>query len=135
MNKKIITVALIMGVLVPGFGFAKASKKQISGQLNLNTASVQQLDQLPSMSAKKAQWIVDYRKDHPFKSVDELDNVKGFSPKGIDKIRSHVNIDGPNSLLVEGGKSKKSKRASGESRTKKSKKISREVKGREVQQG
>ncbi len=122
MNKKIIAIALVMGVLVPGFGFAKASKKQISGQLNLNTASVEQLDQLPSMSAKKAQLIVDYRKDHPFKSVDELDNVKGFSPKGIDKIRTYISIAGGNNLVVEGGKSKKGKKAASAGKHSKSKK-------------
>ncbi len=116
-----IAIALVIAAMMPGLALAKASKKQISGALNLNTATVEQLDQLPSMSAKKAQLIVDYRKDHPFKSVDELDNVKGFSPKGIDKIRSYLNTDGPNNLVVEGGKSKKGKKSASTTKATKSK--------------
>lgn len=122
MNRKMIAIAVVIAAIMPGLAFAKASKKQISGSLNLNTATVEQLDQLPSMSAKKAQLIVDYRKDHPFKSVDELDNVKGFSPKGIDKIRSYISTEGGNNLVVEGGKSKKGKKTASESKSKKSKK-------------
>lgn len=122
MNKKMISVALVIAAMMPGLVSAKASKKQVNGQLNINTATVEQLDQLPSMSAKKAQLIVDYRKDHPFKSVDELDNVKGFSPKGIDKIRSHVNVSGENTLSVEGGKSKKGKKSASSAKSSKSKK-------------
>lgn len=120
--KKMIAIALVIAALMPGLASAKASKKQISGQLNLNTATVEQLDQLPSMSAKKAQLIVDYRKDKPFKSVDDLDNVKGFSPKGIDKIRAHITIDGANNLVVEGGKAKRGKKAATSSKSSKAKK-------------
>jgi len=122
MNKKMIAIGLVIAGLLPALASAKASKKQVSGQLNLNTASVEQLDQLPSMSPKKAQLIVDYRKDHPFKSVDELDNVKGFSPKGIAKIRSYVATEGGNNLVVEGGKSKKGKKSASSRKSVKSKK-------------
>ncbi len=121
--KKMIAIALVIAALMPGLASAKASKKQVSGQLNLNTATVEQLDQLPSMSAKKAQLIVDYRKDKPFKSVDDLDNVKGFSPKGIDKIRAHISIDGANNLVVEGGsKAKKGKKSAAFGKSSKAKK-------------
>lgn len=122
MNKKMIAIAVVIAAMMPGLAMAKASKKQISGQLNLNTATVEQLDQLPSMSAKKAQLIVDYRKDHPFKSVEELDNVKGFSPKGIEKVRAHISTEGTNNLVVEGGKSKKGKKSASSGKHSKSKK-------------
>lgn len=84
---------------------AKASKKQLSGSLNLNTASVEQLDELPSISPKKAEEIVNYRKEHPFKTVEDLDNVKGFTPKSIEKLKAYIAVDGSNSLKVEGKKS------------------------------
>ena len=87
--------------------YAKASKKQVSGKLNLNTASVEQIDQLPGMSPKKAQSVVEYRRTHPFKSVDELDNVKGFSPKTIGKLKPYLVTEGPTNLTVEGGSSKR----------------------------
>lgn len=110
MKTKIITFILALGLVLPTVAMAKASKKKVSGQLNLNTASVEQLDQLPGMSPKKAKAVAEYRKDHPFKSVDELDDVKGFSPKGIEKIKSYVSVKGENNLSVEGGKAKKGKK-------------------------
>ena len=88
--------------------WAKSSKKSIGGQLNLNTATKEQFDQLPGISPKKAQAIVDYRKEHPFKKVEDLDEVKGFSSKSIEKLKSYVSIEGSNSLAVE--KNEKSKK-------------------------
>jgi len=110
MKTKTIAFILVLGLILPTLAMAKASKKKISGQLNLNTASVEQLDQLPGMSPKKAKAVAEYRKEHPFKSVDELDDVKGFSPKGIEKIKSYVSVKGENNLSVEGGKAKKGKK-------------------------
>ncbi|MFO1518341.1 MAG: helix-hairpin-helix domain-containing protein [bacterium] len=120
--KNILVSTFVAAALAFSLGVqAKASKKQVSGKVNLNTASAEQIDQLPGISPKKAALIVEYRKDHPFKAVDELDNVKGFSPKSIDKIRPYVSTDGPNNLVVEGGKTKKAKK---ETATKKKRKKS-----------
>ncbi len=117
-TKNLILTVLMVSILCVSFGVqAKASKKQISGHLNLNTATAEQLDQLPGISPKKAQAIVDYRKDHPFKSPGDLDQVKGFSPKSIDKLKPYVDTDGPNNLAVEGGKKGK-KAASSKKREK-----------------
>ncbi len=116
---KLILSAFILTTLVfSNFAYAKGSKKQISGQLNLNTASVEQLDQLPGVSPKKAEAIADYRKEHPFKSVSDLDNVKGFSEKSIEKLKPYVSTEGGNSLAVEGGKSKKGKTQASGKKTK-----------------
>lgn len=124
MKTKIQTAVLIACVLfTSGFAFAKASKKSYSGQLNLNTASVEEIDQLPSISPKKAEAIVEYRKEHPLKSVEDLDNIKGFSPKGIAKLKPYVKTEGSSNFAVEGGsKSKKGKKTASAEKSKKSKK-------------
>jgi len=105
--KSLIVSGLVLaGFVVASHTQAAASKAKVTGLLNLNTATMEQIDQLPSVSPKKAQAVVEYRKEKPFKSVDELDNVKGFSPKSIEKIRSYLTVDGPTTLKVEKGSKK-----------------------------
>lgn len=57
----------------------------ISLLIDINTASIQQLDQLTGIGPKYAQGIIDAR---PFSSVDDLDRVKGIGPKTVEKIKS-----------------------------------------------
>ncbi len=61
--------------------------------VNLNTATKEQLDGVTGIGPAKAQAIIDYRKKNgPFKSVDELENVKGFGDKSVAKIRSELTV-------------------------------------------
>ena len=47
--------------------------------VNINTATVQDFEDLPGIGPVMAQRIVDYRDEHgPFKSVEELTKVKGI---------------------------------------------------------
>ena len=62
-------------------------------QVNLNTASQDELDALKGVGPAKAKAIVDYRKKNgPFKSVDDLNNVKGFGPKVVAGLRADVTV-------------------------------------------
>lgn len=64
-----------------------------SGRLNLNTATAEQLDALKGIGPSKAQAIVAYReRQGPFRSVDDLLNVKGIGPKLLDGIRADVTV-------------------------------------------
>jgi competence protein ComEA len=69
------------------------SKKTATAQnpVNLNTATVAELETVPYIGEKKAKAIVDYRSAHgPFSSVDALDSVKGFGKKTIAKLRPYL---------------------------------------------
>jgi competence ComEA-like helix-hairpin-helix protein len=62
-------------------------------RININTATLAQLDSLPGIGPSYAQRILDYRtKNGDFKSVDELDNVSGIGPTTVDKIRDLITI-------------------------------------------
>lgn len=62
-----------------------------SGRLDLNTATLSELDSLPGIGPSKAKAIVAYRDEHKgFGTVEELLNVKGIGPKLLERIRPHV---------------------------------------------
>ena len=59
--------------------------------VDLNTATVEQLDALPGVGPVTAQKIVDYRAEHgPFTSVDDLDAIPGIGPARIENLRGLV---------------------------------------------
>lgn len=61
--------------------------------VNLNTASVDELDAVKGIGPSKAKAIVDYRtKNGPFKSVDDLKGVKGFGEKSVAKLRTELTV-------------------------------------------
>jgi competence protein ComEA len=63
--------------------------------VNLNTATKDDLDGVKGIGPVKAQSIIDYRKKNgSFKSVDELENVKGFGSKSVKKLRSELIVAG-----------------------------------------
>ncbi|BBJ22685.1 ComEA family DNA-binding protein [Candidatus Nitrotoga sp. AM1P] len=63
--------------------------------VNLNTATKDDLDGVKGIGPVKAQLIIDYRKKNgAFKSVDELENVKGFGSKSVKKLRSELTVAG-----------------------------------------
>jgi competence protein ComEA len=62
-----------------------------SARVDLNSATVEQLDALPGVGPVTAQKIVDYRTEHgPFTSVDDLDAIPGIGPARIEDLRGLV---------------------------------------------
>ncbi len=63
------------------------------GPMNINTASVAELEKLSGIGPTLAQRIVDYRKAHgPFVTVDALANVQGISARMVDEFRNQVTV-------------------------------------------
>jgi len=59
--------------------------------LDLNSATAEQLKELPGIGPATAKAIIDTRKAAGrFRSVDDLLNVKGIGPSKLDAIRSSV---------------------------------------------
>jgi competence protein ComEA len=62
-----------------------------AGPIHLNTATVEQLDELPGVGPITAQKIVDYREQHgAFSSVDDLDAIPGIGPARLEQLRELV---------------------------------------------
>lgn len=80
MNKWILGMLLLLGYGV-----------QALAAVNINTASEQELRAIKGVGAEKARAIVEYRDAYgPFKTVDDLKNVKGFGEKSVARLKPLV---------------------------------------------
>ncbi len=62
-----------------------------SSLLNLNTATMEQLDELPGIGASKAKAIIDYRQTiGKFTSLEQLLEVKGIGDKMLAKLTPFI---------------------------------------------
>ena len=67
-----------------------------AGGVNINTADANALDTtLVGVGPAKAQAIVEYRQANgPFKSADQLAQVKGIGPATVEKNRDRIEVGG-----------------------------------------
>ena len=83
---------ILVGAAAPGAP-AAAAAAQASGPLNLNTATADQLDELPGIGPVLADRIVEWRTAHgPFTSVDQLREVSGIGARKFESIRELVTV-------------------------------------------
>ena len=80
--------------LIFAFLLAFSSHFAVADVVNINTADAQTLaSNIIGVGDKKALAIVTFREEHgPFKSVDELTQVKGIGLKLIDKNRENLTV-------------------------------------------
>ena len=84
--KRIYALFIVMLLTATQFAFAA---------VNLNTATQAELETVKGIGPVKAKMIVEDRtKNGPFKSIEELDRVKGFGTKSVNKLRGEVSVSG-----------------------------------------
>jgi competence protein ComEA len=70
-----------------------SAAKSASNDVNINTATVDELQKLHGIGAAKAKAIVDYRKSHgAFKNATDLINVPGIGDKIFAGIKGNVKV-------------------------------------------
>jgi comEA protein len=63
--------------------------------VNVNTATAEELESLPGVGEARARAILEARKARGgFKTLDELVDVKGIGPSGLEKLRPFVTLGG-----------------------------------------
>jgi competence protein ComEA len=63
-----------------------------SAPLDLNTATLEQLDTLPGVGEVTANRIITYRSAHPFTTVDELLEVPGIGQRRFEQLKDLVTV-------------------------------------------
>lgn len=77
----------------------RPARKQVTGKLNLNTATEEQLMLLPTVGPSKAERIVVWRKKNGgFKRVADLRRVKGFGYKTLRRLAPFLDVTGETTL-------------------------------------
>lgn len=62
--------------------------------ININSATLLELDTLPGIGPVKAQSIIDYREGHgPFNSIEEIIEVSGIGPSTFDGIKDLITVE------------------------------------------
>ncbi len=85
----VLTVALTAFVPFESYASSQTTAKKI----NINTASLIELQKLPRIGEKVAQRIIDFRKENgKFKSTTDLLKVKGIGEKIFDLIKDRITV-------------------------------------------
>ncbi len=97
--KKLFSIILLSLAVVSQTGFGKEKELRVATdkatiRVNINSASADQLaSNLKGVGLKKAQAIIDYRKEYGnFKSINELTAVKGIGEKTVAKNREKIGL-------------------------------------------
>ncbi|GLB46991.1 competence protein [Philodulcilactobacillus myokoensis] len=68
-----------------------SSSDSTSNKINLNTADENELQKINGVGEKKAQKILDYRKEHgDFNKIEDIKNIPGFGDRSFDNIKNFI---------------------------------------------
>ena len=96
MTKRVL-VGLLMGMLLataaPNAVAQQPAAVAKAATLDLNSASVTDLESLPGVGRRTAERIIEYRqKNGSFKKIEELMNVKGIGEKSFLKLKPLIAV-------------------------------------------
>jgi comEA protein len=95
MALSVIAALLVLPALArPVAQSGPAEGVKVTGEkINLNTATSEELQKLPSVGVTVAQRIIDFRKANgPFKKIEDLMKVKGIGEKTFLKFKDMLTV-------------------------------------------
>ena len=94
---KAVAVGLFCGLVALPFGHdaRAAGGADATARVDLNSASVEELAQLPGIGPAKAQAIVSHRSANPFRKPEDLREVKGIGDKLYEQLKDQITVGGP----------------------------------------
>ena len=105
MIRMMTAIALVLGLFAATNAAAQEAPRSSAkasapagAPINLNTATVAQLETLPGIGKSTAERILEYRqKNGGFKKVEDLMNVRGIGEKSFLKMKALITVNAPKS--------------------------------------
>jgi len=92
---RVLAVAVVLAFMFSCLwvGHIQAMQNTSSKKININTASVEELQKLPRIGAKVAQRIVDFRKEHGrFNRIEDLMKVNGIGESIFSSLKDLITV-------------------------------------------
>jgi competence protein ComEA len=90
--------------LPQGTAAGKGRRAAGTGVVNLNTATLDQIDALPGVSPRLAAAVVAERTARPFGRAEDVMRVRGMSKTRFERLRPHLSVTGPSSFVPAQGR-------------------------------
>jgi competence protein ComEA len=88
-----LVILVFLSLIGNGWAQAQNQSKAAAGKININTATIAELESLPRIGPKVAQRIIDYRTQNgPFKKVEDLMKVQGIGEKIFNQLKDRITI-------------------------------------------
>ncbi len=92
----VLCVLGLGGVVLPAQESKPAADVAAAAPVNLNTATVAQLETLPGIGKATAERILEYRqKNGGFKKIEDLMNIRGIGEKSFLTLKPLVTVTAP----------------------------------------
>ncbi|MDR2660939.1 MAG: helix-hairpin-helix domain-containing protein, partial [Lactobacillaceae bacterium] len=83
-------------ILIPNKNKIENNDENVNNEfrkININTANLNELQNIPGIGEIKAKLILDYRlKKGLFKSINDLSNISGFGEKTISRLSEYISV-------------------------------------------
>jgi competence protein ComEA len=89
----VLTVGEATPTPLPASGKAAPTATKVSGKININTATLAELDTLPGIGPAIAQRIIDYRtQSGDFKTIEDVKKVRGIGDALFSQIKDLITV-------------------------------------------